>query len=213
MQFHWENDGYASYEDYTSRFRSAMRKQVRKEREKANDAGLSLEVVEGPALADNDFAALHRFYLDTCARKGSPPYLTAGFFREVATELRPRVVAAIARKDGEPVAGSLNFEKGRCLFGRYWGALDAYDSLHFELCFHRLIERAIARGHQRFEAGAQGMHKLRRGLMPARIHSMHWVREPRLRDAVLEFLPREARAVERQILELGDHGPFRRGEP
>jgi predicted N-acyltransferase len=110
-----------------------------------------------------------------------------------------------------PVAGTLNFEKGRHLYGRYWGAEEHHDALHFELCLYRLIERAIERGHERFEAGAQGIHKLRRGLMPSEIHSVHWIRNPVLSQAVADFLPREASAVERQMRELSKHGPFHRG--
>lgn len=209
-QFHWHNEGYGSFDDFLSRFRSQMRKQVRRERRRVEQAGLDIRVLEGPELGDADWRALHRFYRDTCARRGSPPYLTREFFDVVRRTFAHRVVAALAYRDGRAVAGSLNFEKGGALYGRYWGCTEQHEFLHFELCYYRLIERAIERGMRRFEAGAQGIHKLRRGLMPSPIHSVHWVRDPVLGRALSEHLPREAFAVQRQMAELARHGPFRR---
>jgi predicted N-acyltransferase len=115
-----------------------------------------------------------------------------------------------AKDEGRIVAASVNFAKGGHLYGRYWGATHRHDMLHFELCYYRLIEHAIDHRMRRFEAGAQGTHKLRRGLMPVPIHSGHWIRHPVLRQAVADFLPREAFSVQQQIRELSHHGPFRR---
>ncbi|MFW5925548.1 MAG: GNAT family N-acetyltransferase [Myxococcota bacterium] len=209
-QFHWHNRGYASFDDFLGTFRSALRKQVRKERRRVADAPVRIEVLEGDDLEDAHWEALERFYRITCARYGSPPYLTPAFFRLARQHLAHRTVAVIAFEVGEPVAASLNFEKGAHLYGRYWGCTEEHDFLHFELCYYRLIERAIDRGMRRFEAGAQGTHKLRRGLEPTPIHSAHWLRHPELSRAVSEFLPREARAVRNTIEELALHGPFRR---
>jgi hypothetical protein len=210
-QFHWTNDGYGSFDDFLGRFRSSMRKQTRKERRRVAESDLRIAVKRGPELDEREWSALHRFYKDTCRRKGSYPYLTKRFFTELRGNAGERAVAALAYgPDDEPVAGSLNFEKGQVLYGRYWGCLEDYDMLHFELCYYRLIERAIDHGMDRFEAGAQGEHKLRRGLMPAPIHSLHWVRDPVLEGAVRDFLPREAAAVSQQMAELAEHGPFRR---
>ena len=108
-------------------------------------------------------------------------------------------------------AATLNFEKGRHLYGRYWGASDAYQMLHFELCYYRLIDRAIAKGMTRFEAGAQGEHKIKRGLLPRVVHSAHAVAHPVLRMAVEDYLHREAAATHRIVADLAEHGPFRRG--
>lgn len=211
-QFHWHNEGYASFDDYLGRFRASMRKQVKRERRRVEQSGLEIRVLEGTELGEAEWKALRRFYRDTCASRGSPAYLTAAFFRGLRSTFAHRVVAALAYHDGRPVAGSLNFEKGAALFGRYWGCVEEHEFLHFELCYYRLIERAIGRGMQRFEAGAQGIHKLRRGLLPVPIHSLCWVRDPVLARAVGDYLPREAFAVQRQIDELSEHGPFRRGE-
>ncbi len=211
-QFHWHNEGYGSFDDFLARFRSPMRKQVRKERRRIEEAGLEIRVLTGPEIEERDFRALYRFYRLTCGKRGSPPYLSRRFFDAIRDGFAHRAVAVMAYRGGEPVAGSLNFEKGSTLYGRYWGCDEEHEFLHFELCYYRLIERAIDGGMARFEAGAQGIHKLRRGLMPSPIHSVHWVRDPLLGRAVSELLPREAFAVQREMTELAHHGPFRRGE-
>src|SRR5690606_12668324 len=138
-------------------------------------------------------------------------YLTRRFFELASQRLRHLMVLCFALEDGAPVAGSLSFEKGQHLYGRYWGCAEDYAMLHFELCYYQLIDRAIARGVTRFEAGAQGEHKLRRGMLPVAIHSAHFIAHPALRDAVAEFLPREAASVRQELEALSAHGPFRRG--
>ena len=209
-QFHWHNQGFADFEAHLATFRSAVRKEVRKERRRANENGIEIDVLEGPQLTAEGWHALSEFYFDTCAKHGSGPYLTPAFFRRIAQTHARRVVAVLARKQGEIVAGTLNFEKGKHLYGRYWGCTEQFDSLHFELCYHRLIERAIVRGYERFEAGAQGMHKLRRGLLPTAIHNACYMADPRLAQAVGDFLQREERAVRMELAALHHHGPAHR---
>jgi predicted N-acyltransferase len=187
-----------------------VRKEVRKERRRVAEAGIEVTVVPGPELDREAWAALSGFYFDTCSSHGSGPYLTREFFELIAKTDAERVVAVLARKDGEIVAGTLNFEKGKHLYGRYWGCHGRYDSLHFELCYHRLIERSIERGYSRFEAGAQGIHKLRRGLLPAVIHNACYIDDLRLKLAVSDFLEREAEAVAMEMAELQHHGPSHR---
>jgi len=209
-QFHWQNRGFSSFDDHLATFRSAVRKEVKKERRRVTEAGIEVKVVEGDALSAKEWHALRRFYFDTCEKHGSGPYLNAAFFDAIARTHARRVVAVLAREGDEIVAGTLNFEKGANLYGRYWGCSRDYDSLHFELCYHRLIERAIARGQQRFEAGAQGIHKLRRGLLPAAIHNACYVADPRLGDAVRDFLQREEASVRYELAQLSHHGPAHR---
>lgn len=209
-QFHFVNEGYASFDDFLSRFRSAPRKQVRRERRVVAESGLTIHTRTGEEITHEDFRALRRFYLDTCARKGSPPYLRAEFFDRIEATFAHRVVAVLAYDGDTPVAGTLSFEKGKHLYGRYWGATAHADMLHFELCYYRLIDRAIARGLTRFEAGAQGEHKLKRGLLPKAIHSAHFLADPRLDAAIRDFLPREAEAVRDGLRELTQMSPFRR---
>jgi predicted N-acyltransferase len=211
IQFHWHNDGFASFDDYLDRFRSQLRKQVRRERRQVEQSGLEVRVLEGPELGEREWKALLTFYLDTCAKRGSGPYLTPRFFELIRQSHAARVVAVLAYRAGKPIAGTLNFQKGKHLYGRYWGCSEDHPSLHFECCYYRLIERAITQGLSRFEAGAQGEHKLRRGLLPATIHSAHYIEHRGLRQALAEYLPREAEAIREEMAQLGMHGPFKRG--
>jgi predicted N-acyltransferase len=210
QQFHWHNAGYESFDDFLGRLRSSCRKQIKRERRRVEESDLVVCVKKGEALDERDWKALHHFYRDTCSRKGSFPYLTRRFFELLPERLPHRVVAVLAYDGDRPVAGTLNFAKGAHIYGRYWGAEADYDMLHFELCYYRLIDHAIENEMTRFEAGAQGMHKLKRGLMPSPIHSVHWMRHPVLAQAVGEFLPREARSTAMRIEELTAHGPFKR---
>jgi len=210
LQFHWHNAGYASFDDYLARFRSALRKQVRKERREVAGHGVEVKVLEGPELSARDRKALELFYFDTCHKRGSGPYLTSAFFERLGTTLARRVVAVLAYRAGEPIAGTLNFQKGAHLYGRYWGCSEELSSLHFECCYYQLIERAIAQRLTRFEAGAQGTHKLRRGLLPAAVHSAHSIADPRLSRGVEEFLMHEAHELQREMAALAEHGPFHR---
>ena len=210
FQFHWSNQDYQCFDDFLISFRSSMRKKLRKERRVAAETGLQIETLGGTEISLEDWRTLSLLYRSTCSRKGSYPYLTEEFFELAAERLPETAVLCAAREDARIVAASINFEKGKCLYGRYWGASDRNDMLHFELCYYKLIERAITKRMVRFEAGAQGTHKLRRGLMPAPIYSAHWIRHPVLRSAVERFLLHEARETEEQIQLLSDHGPFHR---
>lgn len=212
FQFHWHNEGYETFDQFLGSFRSSMRKKLRKERRIAAEAQLEITKIPGDELSASDWRTLEHLYRATCHRKGSYPYLTAEFFELAPSALDGSPLIFAARDAGRIVAASLNFQKGKHLYGRYWGASQRHEMLHFELCYYRLIEHAIEHGMARFEAGAQGAHKLRRGLMPAPIFSAHWIRHPVLRDAVADFLPREAASVREQIRELSHHGPFRRDE-
>jgi len=127
----------------------------------------------------------------------------------VRQTLAHRLVATLAYRDGTAVAGTVNFEKGRHLYGRYWGCLEEYQMLHFELCYYRLIERAIERGYTRFEAGAQGEHKLKRGLLPSFTHSAHWIRHPQLSAAIRDYVTAEQDSVRKRVEMYASHSPFR----
>jgi predicted N-acyltransferase len=215
MQFHWHNRAerpFESFDDYLSTFRSRNRKQVRKERQTAAAHGLTFRTATGAELDDGDWQALRAFYLANIARHGGIPYLTERFFEVARATLPHRLVATLAYRGSEPVAGTINFEKGSHLYGRYWGCLDDYQMLHFELCYYRLIERAIERRYTLFEAGAQGEHKLKRGLAPAFTHSAHWIRDQELARAIASFIEREAADVAQEALYYDQHSPFRSGD-
>lgn len=211
LQFHWRNAGYRDFDDYLDAFRAPARKQVRRERRAIAESGVEVRLVEGPRLADREWKALEIFYRMNVARHGSFAYLEPGFFAHLRARHAHRVLGCLAYRGGEPIAGSLNFEKGRHLYGRYWGATEHVEMLHFECCYYQLIERAIAKGYTRFEAGAQGHHKLKRGLLPAEVHSAHWVADSRLRRAIEEFLHQERAHLEREIELVLEESPFKRG--
>jgi len=216
MQFHWENRPgrpYESFDDYLSEFRSRNRKQVRKERLAAAAHGLTMRTASGPELDDRDWEALQRFYATNVARHGGIEYLRPAFFEIVRRTLPGRLVATLAYQGQDAVAGTVNFEKGRHIYGRYWGCLGDFEMLHFELCYYRLIERAIERRCTRFEAGAQGEHKLKRGLLPSFTYSAHWIRHPQLGAAINDFLVSETAAVRDNAALYAQHSPFRSAGP
>jgi predicted N-acyltransferase len=211
MQFHWHNRvdrPFESFDDFLTTFRSRNRKQVRKERQTAAAHGLTFRTATGAELDDRDWAALRAFYVTNVARHGGTAYLNERFFEVARATLAHRLVATLAYRGTEPVAGTVNFEKPPHLYGRYWGCLEDFQMLHFELCYYRLIERAIERRYTLFEAGAQGEHKLKRGLTPAFTHSAHWIRHPGLAEAIASFIEREAVGVEEEARFYDQHSPF-----
>ena len=199
---------FESFDDYLATFRSRNRKQVRKERQEAAAHGLGFRTAAGAELEPRDWQALRAFYLANVDRHHGTAYLTDEFFEVARETLAHRLVATIAYRGTEPVAGTINFEKGSHLYGRYWGCLDDFQMLHFELCYYQLIERAITRRYTLFEAGAQGEHKLKRGLTPAYTHSAHWLRHPGLAEAVGEYVRAEEAAVVEQARLYAEHSPF-----
>ncbi|TNF26239.1 MAG: N-acetyltransferase [Deltaproteobacteria bacterium] len=212
-QFHWHNAGYRDFDDFLDAMTAKRRKEVRRERRRAQSHGLDLRVLPGTALRPDHWRALDGFYRRTVGYRGGMDYLTPRFFELLPERLAHRVVAVIAERDGRPVAGTLNFRKGDHLYGRYWGASEDLDALHFECCYYQLVDYAIAEGVTLFEAGAQGQHKLARGFMPSATYSAHRVRHPSLRRAVDDFLAHEADEVRDEIAWLAAHGPFRGDTP
>ena len=210
-QFHWHRDpSWHTFDDYLAALRAPARKQVRRERATAAAHGLQICMRSGPELKDADWAALYQFYLNTVANKQAMAYLPAAFFAELRGSLAPRVLAAMAYAGDVPVAGALYLRKGAHLYGRYWGAHQHYDALHFELCYYQPIAWALAHGVQQFEAGAQGEHKLKRGLLPAACHSAHWLQHPGLNRAVRQYVEAERSAHASEMAALAAHTPFSR---
>lgn len=210
-QFHWMNQGYADFDAFLGAMVSKRRKEVRRERRQAASLGLELAVERGEGLSDDDLEALRLCYLSTISEHWAIPYLSEAWFAGLRDALGHRAVVATARREGRIVAASLAFVKGSNLYGRYWGHLEPVPALHFELCYYQFIAWAIDNGLARFEAGAQGHHKLARGFMPQPCHSAHWIRHPGLKRAVSDFLVEEADAVRAQMDALAASGPFRCG--
>ncbi len=212
-QFHWENRAYGTFDDYLAALTAEKRKKVRRERRQVAEAGIELRVVPGTAAGDAEWAAMYGFYRATVARHGAIPYLSAAFFERLGETLADAVVLLLAVRGGRYVAGALNLRGDDALYGRYWGCLADYHSLHFETCYYRAIEYCIEQGLSRFEAGAQGEHKLSRGFLPVQTHSVHWLAEPRFADAVADYLAEETDEMARYRDLLAEHSPFRREQP
>ena len=210
QQYHWENRGYDSFDSFLADLSSRKRKTVRKERQTAADFGGTIRALTGDDLKPHHWDAFWTFYQDTGARKWGTPYLTRAFFNAVQDTMRDDALLVLAERDGQPVAGALNFIGRHTLYGRYWGCTEDHPCLHFELCYDQAIDWAIRHGLSRVEAGAQGEHKLARGYLPTPVHSLHWFGDPGFRDAVARYLEAERRAVDEEIEVLTAYGPFRR---
>jgi predicted N-acyltransferase len=211
QQFHWENPGYASFDDFLSALSSRKRKNIRKERAQARGFGGEIRALTGDQIEPAHWDAFWRFYQDTGSRKWGQPYLTRAFFDRVHETMRNDVLLVLAFRGRKPVAGALNFIGRRTLFGRYWGCTEDHPCLHFELCYYQAIDYAIAQG-LRVEAGAQGEHKLARGYLPTVTQSLHWIADDGFRRAVADYLKAEARAVGEEVEVLTAYGPFRKTE-
>jgi predicted N-acyltransferase len=212
QQFHWQNRGYTSFDDFLATLTSRKRKAVRKEREAALAPGIEIEHLTGPAITEAHWDAMFAFYTDTGNRKWGRPYLNRAFFSELGRVMPDRSLLVMAKRDGRYIAGALDLIGGDCLYGRYWGAIEHHPALHFEVCYYQAIEFAIASGLARVEAGAQGEHKLARGYLPVETYSAHWIADPGLRRAVERFLMRESEMVTRFNADLTELGPYRKDE-
>lgn len=211
FQFHWNNAGYGSFDDFLAAMTHDKRKKIRQERKKLAKLGVSFRWVEGADSTDADWDHFYRCYADTYDRHRSEPHLNRAFFANLRETMPDSLVLIVADKDGEPTACSFCIKDGQRLYGRHWGTLEYVPGLHFETCYQQGIEYAIDHGLQVFEGGAQGEHKLARGLVPTATHSWHWLENTEFREAVDRFLERETDAISHYMDELD--GPFRREPP
>jgi predicted N-acyltransferase len=211
FQFHWHNAAYGSFDDFLAAMTHDKRKKIRQERKKLAAAGVAFRWVEGRDSTDADWDHFYRCYADTYARHRSDPHLNPAFFADLRANMADKLVLIIADRDGMPVACSFCLKDSQRLYGRHWGTLEYLPGLHFETCYQQGIEYAIANGLQVFEGGAQGEHKLARGLVPTTTHSWHWLENAGFREAVERFLERETEAVSHYMDELD--GPFRHEPP
>lgn len=209
LQFHWINEDYKTFDDFLAVLSSAKRKNLRKERKIVADSGISFELLTGEALQPKHWDSFYAFYLDTGSRKWGQPYLTRKFFSLIHDTMKTDILLILAKRNGKNIAGALNFIGGDTLYGRNWGCIETHPCLHFETCYYQAIDFAIACGLKRVEAGAQGEHKLARGYVPVKTHSLHYLAHPGLSRAVGDYLEQERRAIEENQQELAEHTPFR----
>ncbi|HEX4410460.1 MAG TPA: GNAT family N-acetyltransferase [Xanthobacteraceae bacterium] len=210
QQFHWENHGFASFDDFLGAMTARKRKTIKRERHDALTNGIEVHWLTGSDLTEEIWDAFFEFYMETGSRKWGRPYLTRSFYSLVGETMRDRVLLVMAKRAGRWIAGAINFIGSRTLFGRHWGAIEHHPFLHFELCYYQAIDYAITHKLSRVEAGAQGEHKISRGYMPTTTHSAHYIADPGLRRAIADYLVRERAYVEASGSDLAELAPFRK---
>ncbi len=213
VQFHWENQDYRTFDDFLAAMNHAKRKNIRQERRKLQEAGIAFRWMEGGGASEKDWRFFFHCYRSNYRAHHSTPYLNLGFFLRLASAMPESVLLLMAEANGAPLASAFFLRSEQTLYGRYWGAIRYVPGLHFETCYYQAIEHAIERRLKRFEAGAQGEHKLARGLLPTRTWSAHWLAHPEFSQAVERFLRQEARGMEEYVDELRESGPFKRRQP
>jgi predicted N-acyltransferase len=210
QQFHWENAGYATFDDFLGNLASRKRKAIRRERTGARETGVEVLWLTGKDLTEDVWDAFFLFYMETGSRKWGRPYLTRAFYSIIGETMADKVLLVMARRAGRYIAGAINFIGGDALYGRHWGAVEHHPFLHFEVCYYQAIDYAIKNKLVRVEAGAQGEHKLARGYMPVTTYSAHYIADPALRRAIADYLKRERAYMAAAGAELSALGPFRK---
>lgn len=210
-QFHWHNRGYQCMDEFLGTFRADKRKKSRRERRRVlNEYGIQFQTLQGADLGINDWRKVFSFTQSTFHQHGHEHYLTPEFFHAVAQALPDQVMVKLAEHHGKAVASAIFFQSKNTLYGRYWGAQDNYDSLHFETCYYQGIEYCIERGLQLFEPGTQGEHKIARGFEPTLAYSAHHISDHRFHSVLAQHLIRERQAVNEYAAQLRQHVPYHR---
>jgi predicted N-acyltransferase len=210
LQFHWQNEGFGTYDDFLATLASRKRKALKRERREALAAGIAIDVLSGNDLTEAVWDDFFSFYEDTGARKWGRPYLNRAFFSAVGAAMGERIVLVMARRAGRYIAGAINFRGANALYGRNWGCIEDHPFLHFEVCYHQAIDYAITHGLARVEAGAQGEHKLARGYRPVITRSLHHIADPGLRQPVAAYLVQEREQIAAAREALAAESPFRK---
>ena len=208
-QYHWHNHNYQSFDDFLSTLTSKKRKNIKQERRKVKDAGITLRVLNGETASAEDWAVFTEFYRRIYERKWGMPVFNQPFFCEVAAALGEQVILVIAELEDKPIAGSLMYKSEHTLFGRHWGCAEKYDSLHFEACYYQGIEYCIKHGLKLFEPGAQGEHKVARGFIPTITKSCHWIAAEGFRPSIERFCEHEKQSIEAYMEQLQDRLPYK----
>jgi len=209
IQFHWLNQGYKDFDAFLATLEHKKRKNIRAERRKVQEAGVTLRQVRGADTTDEHWRFFHRCYSNTYAEHRSSPYLNLDFFRRIGAAMPQNILLVIAERDGERIAASLVIHNSHTLYGRYWGAIEHVPCLHFEAAYYQPLEFCIANGIGTFEGGAQGEHKMARGFLPVKTHSAHWLAHPAFSDAIERFLQREGGGIDSYMDELNERNPFK----
>ena len=191
--FHWFNNNYSDFDDFLKELTSRQRKNLRKERSKIFDQNIHMERIPGEDITEELWDSFFKFYQITYLKRGMQAYLNLDFFHKISERLPESLLLVIAKeaKTKGHLAGALNFCDSKNLYGRYWGCLEEYDSLHFESCYYQGIEHCIEMKLNKFDPGVQGEHKIKRGFLPVETFSSHWIKDDRFKKAIDDFLIRE----------------------
>ncbi len=209
-QFHWVNRNYRDFQDFLDSMKRKRRQAIQVERRRVDEAGIEIHALTGNQLDPELGRLMYRLSSATFLKKnGTLPYLGEAFFEEIFRTFRENILLILAKKDGQWVAGAINFFQGDALFGRYWGCLEEYRFLHFELCYYQAIDYAIRHGFRLYEAGAGGEHKLQRGFLPTLTYSAHWIRHPGFAKAIGRFIEMEKQWIEEGVAALKRHQPYK----
>ena len=208
-QFHWRNHGYRDFDQLLAAFTSPKRKNVRRERRRVFEQGIRFRLLHGDQATEGEWALFHRLYESTFDKRGGIPTLSLPFFLDIAEHMPESVLLVLAYDGGEPVAAAFCLVGCDTLYGRHWGCVRDYHSLHFEACYYQGLDYCIERGLQRFEPGAQGEHKISRGFLPTATYSAHWIAHPKFRAAIAHFLEMETEGMADYLAEMGGHSPYR----
>lgn len=211
-QFHWQNRGYESFDDFLATFTASKRKKAKRDRRRAEENGIRFRHLKGDQLDDTLWSVVYALISRTFMRRGSLPYFNEEFFRSVSQQLPENILVVLAEKDANTVAAAVFFESKQVLYGRYWGSDGHYDALHFETCYYQGIDYCIANEIQTFEPGTQGEHKISRGFSPETTWSAHWLAHPEFADAISRYLDEEARHVDRYMDAVDSRSPYKSGE-
>ena len=209
VQFHWQNQGYDSFEQFLSTLEQKKRKNIRAERRKVHEAGITMRQLPGKEATEADWRFFKRCYDRTYSEHYSTPYLNLDFFLRIGEAMPENILLVIAEREGRPVASSLLIHDQQALYGRYWGAIEHHPCLHFETAYYQPLEFCIANKIAAFEGGAQGEHKMARGFLPQQTWSAHWLAHPDFADAVERFLTQEGKGIDHYVDELNERNPFR----
>ena len=209
VQFHWENAGYTNFEQFLSTLEQKKRKNIRAERRKVSEAGITFRQVRGRDASEADWHFFKRCYDHTYRAHHSTPYLNLDFFLRIGSDMPDNILLVVAEREGKQIASSLLIHDAQTLYGRYWGAIEQHPYLHFETAYYQPLEFCIAEGIRYFEGGAQGEHKMARGFLPQQTYSAHWLAHAGFADAIERFLAREGAGVTSYIDELNERNPFK----
>jgi hypothetical protein len=210
IQFHWHNAGYTDFDEFLSALNHDKRKKIRQERRRVKEAGISFRCLLGSEINEAELEFFYRCYANTYNEHWSTPYLSLEFFQRITQAMPDNLLWILAERGNQPVACAMNVIGGKRLFGRYWGTTEFISGLHFETCYAQAIEYCISHGLQVFEGGAQGEHKMARGLLPTPTWSAHWIADRRFAEAISQFLAEETEGVEHYREVLDEHTPFKK---